>query len=216
MPAEVATHSERVPISRLIGTRAVWASSFGHFAVTYGFYFLLAWLPLYLVKQRGFSLETMTLLATMVYATQAVSALGFGWQCDRLTAAGRNQGQVARIQIVIAIALLGIAITGIAFATDTDTLIACLLLAGIGAGPCATNTYVIAQIFAGPRGAGTYVGVQNALGNASGIVGPIVTGMIVDATGNFLNAFILAAGVCAAGAICWAWVVPRIEPVPLD
>ncbi len=113
-------------------------------------------------------------------------------------------------------ALVGLAILGIALAGSTGTLALCLILAGIGAGPCSTNVYAIAQIFAGPRAAGSYVGMQNACGNIAGIVGPIITGMIVDATGSFLNAFYVAAAICAAGALCWAVIVPRIQPLPLD
>jgi MFS family permease len=139
-----------------------------------------------------------------------------GWACDRRVAAGRDQGADCRLLIIGGIALLGIAILGIALATDDRMLVAFLLLAGIGAGPCSTNLYAIAQIFSGPRAAGTYVGVQNAVGNVAGIVGPIVTGIIVDRTGSFLNAFFVAAAVCAAGALCWAFMVPRVAPLDLD
>ena len=45
------------------------------------------------------------------------------------------------------------------------------------------NLYAVAQMFAGPRASGTWVGVQNALGNLSGIFGPIITGIIVDRAG---------------------------------
>ena len=35
------------------------------------------------------------------------------------------------------------------------------------------NLYAVAQMFAGPRASGTWVGFQNALGNLSGIIGPL-------------------------------------------
>jgi MFS family permease len=207
---------ERFPLRRLIATRALWATSFGHFAVNYGFYFLLAWLPLYLVQQRGFTLEGMTLLASLVYAVQAASALLLGWSCDRHIAGGRGEGAACRLLIACGISLLALGILGAAFAVDDRVLAACLLLAGIGMGPCSTYLYAIAQIFAGPRAAGTYVGVQNAVGNAAGIIGPIVTGIIVDRTGSFVAAFIVAAAICGVGTLCWAVAVPRIAPLALD
>ena len=55
--------------------------------------------------------------------------------------------------------------------------------AGIATGALALNTYAVAQMFAGPRAAGTWIGVQNAIGNLSGILGPIATGIIVDSAG---------------------------------
>ena len=77
------------------------------------------------------------------------------------------------------------------------------------------NLYAVAQMFAGPRASGTWVGFQNALGNISGIIGPIVTGLIVDQAG-YDSAFMLTAAVAAAGALWWAILIPRIEPVDLD
>jgi MFS family permease len=206
----------RFPFVKLIGQRALWATSFGHFTLNYGFYFLLSWLPLYLVQQRGFSLEAMTLLATSVYAAQAASALLMGWACDRLVSAGLEQGIACRRLIVWGSATVAIAILGIAIASNVYVLTGFLLLAGIASGPCSTNVYAIAQIFAGPRAAGSYVGVQNAVGNVAGIVGPIVTGIIVDRTGSFLNAFLVAAAIGAAGAVCWAFAVPRVAPLEFD
>ena len=40
---------------RLIGKWPLWAMGIGHAAGNYCFYFLLAWLPLYLVQERGFT-----------------------------------------------------------------------------------------------------------------------------------------------------------------
>ena len=43
-----------------------------HALGNYCFYFLLAWLPLFLTKSRGFTIGEMTLLATLGYAVQGV------------------------------------------------------------------------------------------------------------------------------------------------
>ena len=44
-------------LSKLIGRRALWGASLGHFAANYSLYFLLSWLPLYLVQSRGFTIQ---------------------------------------------------------------------------------------------------------------------------------------------------------------
>ena len=80
-----------VPMSRLVGRWSLWAMGIGHAFSNYGFYFLLAWLPLYLVQQRGLSIEEMTLLATLGYATQAAAALALGHISDRWTRSGRPE-----------------------------------------------------------------------------------------------------------------------------
>ncbi|MCW3848788.1 MFS transporter [Sphingomonas sp. LB-2] len=216
LPPEHRHASGQFPIGRLIGTRAIWTTSLSHFTANYSLYFLLSWLPLYLVQQRGFSIATMTLVATVSYLAQAASAVTTGWVCDRLIAGGGHEGRIFRTFSVIGIGLVGVAILGIALANDTEALVAFLILAGIGCGPCSVTLYAVAQIFAGPRAAGTYVGVQNACGNMAGIIAPIITGMIVDRTGSFLNAFYVATAVCGIGVVCWAVLVPKIAPLELD
>ena len=55
-----------------------------HFASNYGFGFVLAWLPLYLVSEQGAERSPeMTLLATLGYAAQAVAAFTPGRFPDR-------------------------------------------------------------------------------------------------------------------------------------
>lgn len=57
-------------------------------------------------------------------------------------------------------------------------------------------------------------GFIHLIGSISGIVGPIVTGFIVQNTGKFDSAFILAGGVAALGAILVLFVIrpSRSEP----
>jgi len=87
-----------------------------------------------------------------------------------------------------------------------------LCVAGMASASLSLNLYAVAQMFAGPRASGTWVGVQNALGNLSGIVGPIITGILVDSAG-YGSAFVLTAAVATFGALWWAVGIPRITQV---
>ena len=60
----------------------------------------------------------------------------------------------------------------------------------------------------------TRVGIQNCLANIAGIIGPVVTGWIVDKTGSFNAAFVLASLVVIAGAFGWGLVIKE-KGVPL-
>jgi MFS family permease len=204
-----------VPVRALLGNWALWAMSIGHCAGNYCFYFLLAWLPLYLVQERGFTITQMTLLATLGYAVQAVCALTYGHFSDWWTRSGRSEAVCRRWMMVVSQALAALAIFGLAYADTAVTLGLLLCLAGAATASLSLNLYAVAQMFAGPRASGTWVGIQNALGNLSGIVGPIITGIIVDRAG-YGSAFVLTAAVAAFGAIWWAFGVPKIEQVKLD
>lgn len=205
----------RVSVRKLLGRWSLWSMGIGHSLGNYCFYFLLAWLPLYLVKSRGLSIVEMTLLATLGYAVQAAAALGYGHFSDRWTRSGRSEAACRRWMMAASQVMMAIAIFGLGFAESRLALGLLLCLAGAATASLSLNLYAIAQMFAGPRAAGTWIGVQNALGNVSGILGPIITGMIIDRAGYF-SAFMLAAAVAAVGALWWVIAVPRIEQIALD
>jgi nitrate/nitrite transporter NarK len=57
------------------------------------------------------------------------------------------------------------------------------------------------------------MGFQNMVGNLSGIAAPIVTGIVVDWSGSFAGAFVVAAALSAVGVLSWWIIVQKIHPV---
>lgn len=205
----------RVEVGTLIGKWPLWSMSIVHCLGNYCFYFLLAWLPLFLTKSRGFTITEMTFLASLGYAVQGACAFAYGHFSDWWTRSGRSEAVCRRWMMVVSQLLAAGAILGLAFAHSATSIGLLLCLAGAASASLSMNLYAIAQMFAGPRASGTWVGVQNALGNLSGIFGPIVTGIIVDQAG-YESAFYLTAAVAAFGAIWWMVGVPAIRQVQLD
>lgn len=202
----------KVPVAELLTKWPLWSMSIVHALGNYCFYFLLAWLPLFLTKSRGFSIGEMTMLATLGYAVQGACALGYGHFSDWWTRSGRSEALCRRWMMVASQALAAAAILGLAFAHSALAIGILLCLAGAASASLSLNLYAVAQMFAGPRASGTWVGVQNAIGNLSGIFGPIITGIVVQRAG-YNSAFILTAAVAGVGAIWWAVAVPRIRQV---
>lgn len=205
-----------VPVRKVTRHFELWAMGVGHIANTYGFYFLLTWLPLFLVQQQGFSLREMSYLATLTYLTTGIAALCLGWLSDRWTASGRSEGAVRRGMLVVCHFILAASIVGILLGGTGMWLPFWLILAGIGNGAGALNMYAIAQMFAGSRASGTWVGVQNGIGNLSGVVGPVLTGVIIDWSGNYSGGFWLAAVVAAAGGLWWGLALPPIRELDFN
>ena len=205
----------RVPLGKLMRKWPLWSMSIVHALGNYCFYFLLAWLPLLLTKSRGFGIGEMTMLATLGYAVQGACAFGYGHFSDWWTRSGRSEAFCRRWMMVASQVLAAGALLGLVFAHDALSVGVLLCFAGAASASLSLNLYAVAQMFAGPRAAGTWVGVQNAIGNLSGIVGPIVTGIVIQHWG-WENALILTAAIALFGACWWALAVPRIQQVNLD
>jgi MFS family permease len=209
------TREPQVPVGVLLGKWSLWSMSIAHIASNYVFYFLLGWLPLFLTKSRGLPIGEMTAIATAGYAVQAIAALGFGYVSDRWTRGGRSEAAVRRAMMFGGQLVAAGSVFALPYATTPSALTVILCVAGIATGALSLNTYAVAQMFAGKRAAGTWVGVQNAIGNTSGIFGPILTGFIVAEAGFSVACWVTAA-IAASGALWWIGGVPAIREVALD
>src|SRR5438270_5009198 len=205
-----------VPVRQVMRNRTVWAMGIGHFCNTYGFYFMLAWLPLFLVKVRHLSILEMTGMMTTTYVVQGFGALAWGWFSDRLVKSGRDEGVVRKGLMCLYLLTSAGAILGIGFSTSVSAIFGWLLLVALVGGIGGAQAYAIAQVYAGPEAAGTWVGAMNGVGNTSGIIGPVLTGVLIQQTGSYMAAFIVSAAIVGFGGIWWWVALPHVERLRLD
>ncbi len=197
---------------QILRRRELWGASLGHFASNYGYYFIVSWLPFYLIKSRGFSMGSMVTIASWAYLLNALSALAMGWLADRWIRAGCSPTMVYK-GIMAANHVAGIAcMIGMVMLPAAGS-IAALFVFEIVSGCSYPGLFAIPQILAGPRASARWVGVQNAAGNVAGLIAPAITGVLVDQTGLFDAAFALAAGVNVLGLIGWVLLLPKIAPI---
>jgi len=195
--------------------RAAWGASLGHFTGNYAFYFVILWLPLYLVNARGFSVGQMGVVGGVIYVVYAISAQLTGFASDTWMRAGASatlvrKGFAVASHLGGALSLLACAIGG------PITSIAALFFAAICFGFNAPTIFAIGQTLAGPRAAGKWIAVQNCIGNLAGILAPAVTGFIIDRTGQFTPAFLIAGAVSLLGVLGWGVIIQKVEPVDWD
>ena len=196
----------------ILAKREAWGASLGHFANNYAFYFVISWLPLYLVKARGFSLPQMAQIGGLVYLTYAASSWLVGGITDRWMQGGASANLVRKSVICTGLVLVAAAMLVCAFG-DGRTAVVGLLVAGFAFGFGTPNIFAIGQTLAGPIAGGKWVSVQNVFGSLAGIIAPIITGAVVDRTGQFYWAFVIAAGMALLGVIGWGLVIRKIAPV---
>ena len=66
---------------------------------------------------------------------------------------------------------------------------------------------------AGPLATGRWMGLQNAVGNVAGMSAPVVTGYLVQQTGHYTSALIVAGVVALCGLVAWLLIVPEVRPI---
>jgi ACS family D-galactonate transporter-like MFS transporter len=200
-------------IMQLLKQQSVWGTCIGLFSANYLLYLLLTWLPFYLVHERHFSLASTAKIGGTAFLLIATSALATGKVSDVWILSGATPTLVRKTFLCTGITLAGILLVLSALASSNLGLIVLLLAATVSLGLATPQYFAVSQTLAGPHMAGTWTGLQNFVGNFAGVVGPAVTGFILDRTGQFLWAFIITAMVGWIGTLSWLFVVGPIQQV---
>lgn len=190
---------------------SLWGTALGLFSNNYAFYFLLMWMPYYLVRERGFTTAEMATLTGISYLVNGLSAVVAGVVIDRFVR--RGHANVA-YKTVMAVAHLGIVVSMLVIGYASQPwAVAGIFLFQVLEGASSAGCFTIPQILAGPAASARWVGIQNCCGNFAGVIAPAVTGLLADATGNFTAAFALAAMVSVLGVFGWVLMVPKLAPL---
>jgi MFS family permease len=214
-PAKSAIHLEKIAApsyAALLLQRSAWGTIIAQFGYNYVSYFLLTWLPFYLVRDRHFSLVVMAKIGATGYILSALLAIFSGWLSDYLIRSGGTPTRVRKPFVAGGLAGAGLLLFLSALSPPAWNIP--LLILGIACtGISSSNIWAISQTLAGPYAAGRWTGLQNGFGNLAGIVAPALTGFILDRTGHFEWPFALAALVALAGASSWVFIVGPVYPV---
>jgi MFS family permease len=196
----------------IVRQRSAWGTFLGLFCANYFWYFLVTWLPAYMQKERHFPMTKMGLLSALVFATIAVTSVATGWLSDHWIGRGGSPTRVRKTFTGAGLAGATMIVTVGAIENEVTAMVL-LLVACIFYGCFASNHWAITQTLAGPLAAGKWTGVQNGVGNLAGVAAPWVTGWVVQQTGKFYLAFLVAAAVVLTGSCSYLFIIRRVEPI---
>src|SRR5262249_46293151 len=159
-----------------------------------------------------FPKQKMALFGWFPFLAIAASCVVSGWISDRLIASGKSPTLVRKGFAGFGLALSTILIA-VAIVHGDAAAMAILTLAFVAFGVYTWNVFAITEALAGPHGAGKWTSFQNGFGNLAGVLAPWLTGRVVDETGEFYFAFLVAGCFALAGAANFVLGVGSIERV---
>ena len=199
-------------LMEIAGQRSAWGTFLCLFCGNYVWYFLLTWLPWYLIRERHYSEAAMGRFGSMAFWAVGLASLLSGMLSDRMVRGGGSPTFVRKL--FAAGGLMGaIVIVGVPLIESQTASLALLVFACISFGCYSSHPWLISQTLAGPAAAGRWSGMQNAIGNLAGVVAPWLTGLIVKDKGHFVYAFAVVGVILGLGAASYLLVVGRIEPI---
>jgi MFS family permease len=203
-----------VPLSSLILRPAVLATAFAFFGYSCILFFFINWFPSYLTMARHLSVKDMAFATMIPWLVGFVGLAAGGPLCDLIF---RLTGNPLRARKLVLVTCLLVAAVCIAVAGSVASLPAAVALMAVSVFfmYLTGNTYwaVILDTVDEAR-VGGVSGFVHFVANCGGIVAPLVTGFIVQATGSFVSAFLLTGAIAVLGALGVAVFVRAPDVVP--
>ena len=202
--------AEPAPLGYFLRQPTVLATALAFFGYNYVLFFFLTWFPSYLTQARHLSIKDMSLASVLPWTLGFVGLALSGILSDAIF---RRTGRALEARKLVLCVCLGVAGVSVALAGLVETTVGALALMS-----CAVfflyltgGTYwaIIQDTVPGAR-IGSVGGFIHALANGAGIIGPTVTGLLVQGTGAFTSAFVLAGGIAALGVLA---VVVFVRPI---
>jgi MFS family permease len=176
--------AEHVPMRRLFASPVLWGTIIGTFCYMYFVYFCMTWMPAYFNEARHLSLKSSSLYTTFSFAGMAIVAILGGWAADRLIARGIDAVLIRKAFTITGFLLATTVLIGVApVSLNVALFFSVLSLSGLGL--ATANYWALTQTLIPSGSIGRIVGIQNCAASLAGIVAPILTGWLVDATHSF-------------------------------
>jgi len=198
---------------KLFTFRTTWGLILGFFGNVYIGWLFAAWLPGYLEQQRHMSIAQTGFVAAVPFLFGLVGSIAGGYLADRLTTRGMTAIASRKILTVIGLVIMACA-TFAAAETDSNFIAVASISAAIFFGQSSSGTsWSLANACAPPNYAASLGAIMDFGGFIGGALAPMVTGFLVQATGSFTPALLVAGviGLCSAAA--YAVAIPG-EPIP--
>jgi len=184
----------------LLRDPSVVALSIGFFAYSWVLFMFLTWYPQYLVQARGVSKADLGGIATIPWVTATVGLIAGGLFADRLVK--RRGSYVKPRKWMIVGSLVGVAVCVPPSAFVGSATLALVLVSIATFFLLASFHYQSLIVALVPRAyTGRLAGVIQMVSTIAGILAPIVTGLVVQSTGGFAMAFVVAGALTLVGAI---------------
>ena len=196
----------RIPWSTIFASKQVWAVTLAYFCFGYVAWIFFTWFFIYLRNVRGLDLKASASYTTLLFLTMAACSPLGGAISDKLTKL--HGKRIGRSGIAVFALLLTGIFLGFGSQVHSARLASVVLAGGAGALYLSQSSFwsVTADIASGSSGAVS--GFMNMGNQIGGALTASLTPAIASRLG-WTTSFLVAAGLCAVGALAWIFVNPE-------
>lgn len=203
---------EKISLTFYLKQKNVLFTAFAFFAYNYILFFFLTWFPSYLVDERGLSVEFMSVVTVIPWILGFIALAAGGLVSDYVFKKAAKKGVLFSRKVILVTCLFASAVF-IGFAGLVTTTVSAVTLVALSVFflyLTGSIYWAIVQDVVDSNNVGSVGGFMHFLANTAGIIGPALTGFIVDESGTFSGAFLLAGGLAVLASLA---VIRFVRPI---
>lgn len=204
----------KIPWRQLLKYRETWAFALGKFLTDPAWWFYLYWIPSFLNKNYGITLDKIGLPLIIIYIMADIGSIGGGWLSSFFIKRGWSVNKGRKTTMLIC-ALL---VTPIIFASSAGNVwiaVALLSLATAAHQGWSANLFTtVSDVF--PRKVvGSVVGLGGMFGAIGGMLVATATGFILQLTKSYFIPFIVAGCLYLTALFIINILIPNIKEIEI-
>lgn len=195
----------------VMGKRQTWAFAIGKFMTDPVWWFYLSWLPKFLNKTYGLTLDKIGLPLVIIYVLADVGSVGGGWLSSTLLKSGASVN-VARKTAMLICALC---VVPIIFASHASNLWVAVFLVGLAAAAhqgWSANIFTLVSDTFPRRAIGSVTGIGGMAGAIGGMFVAQAVGWLLQTTGgNYVPLFFVAGFAYLVALLIIHLLMPKLD-----
>ncbi|MCX6167740.1 MAG: MFS transporter [Ignavibacteriales bacterium] len=208
-PAET---SVKIPWLQLIKYKQTWAFAIAKFLTDPIWWFYLYWIPKFLFKSYGITLDAIGLPLIIIYVMADVGSIGGGWLSSFFIKHGFsvNKGRKA------AMLVMALCVVPIVFASQASNVwiaVALLSIATAAHQGWSANLFTTVSDLFPKKAVASVVGFGGMAGAVGGMLIATFAGFILQLTGSYVWLFIISGSVYLIALFIFNLLAPKLEPI---
>ncbi|QIZ05901.1 MFS transporter [Priestia megaterium] len=201
---------EKIPLTFYLKQKTVLFTAFAFFSYNYILFFFLTWFPSYLTDARGLSIKEMSVVTVIPWVLGFIGLASGGMVSDFVY---KKVGKALFARKVVLVSCLFTSAVCIGIAGLVTTTVAAVSLVALSVFflyLTGAIYWAIVQDVVDQKNVGSVGGFMHFLANTAGIIGPTLTGFLVEKSGTYTAAFLLAGGLAVFASLS---VIKFVKPI---
>jgi len=205
---------EKIPWIKLMKHKQIWAFAIAKLMTDPIWWFYLYWVPKYLNKSYGLTLDKIGLPLIIIYLMADVGSVGGGWLSSFFIKRGWSVNKGRKTAMLIC-AICVIPIVFASQASDVWIAVALLSLATAAHQGWSANLFTTASDMFPRKAIGSIVGFGGMAGAIGGMVIATLAGFILELTASYLVLFIICGSMYIIAYFIFIKLAPKLEQIEI-